>query len=46
MYSFGLGEGTVTGSCKHDNVFSGSMKWGISSLDEHILAAGKKNELH
>jgi hypothetical protein len=32
----------VTGSCKHDNVFSVSMKWGISSFDDHILAAGKK----
>lgn len=31
----------MIGSCKHDNIFSVSMKWGITSFDEHILAAGK-----
>ena len=42
MYSFALGEGPATGFCKHDNVISRSMKWGISSVDEQILAAGKE----
>jgi len=32
----------MTGSCKHDNVISVSMKWGISSVDEEILPAGGK----
>ena len=47
FFSFALGEEPITGSCKHDNVISGSMKWGICSVDEEILPAGVGgDELH